>query len=99
MYGTDRLDEARIRFEQVPFADFQPGISSELLGADLKFFNIKSGGLSDAQSWLQQGWLVRMWSFSSGDVDYSQKQPNCPATDEPESSWYSNYLSTVGALR
>ena len=24
MYGTDRLDEARIRFEQVAFADFQP---------------------------------------------------------------------------
>ena len=99
MYGTDRIDEARIRFEQVAFSDFQPGNSSELLSAGLRFFNIKSGGMSDAQSWLQQGWLVRMWSFSSGDVDYSLKQPNCPATDEPESIWYANYLSTVGALR
>lgn len=99
MYGTGLIDEKRIRFGQVAFVDFQPGNSSELLSADLKFFNIKSGGLSEAQSWIQQGWLVRMWSFSAGDVDLAKHQPNCPATDEPDAVWYAKYLKDVGALR
>ena len=98
MYGTDGLNEGRIRYEQVAFVDYQPYNANELLSANLKFFNVKSGGMSEAQEWLNDGWLVRMWGFSSGDVQTSLRQPTCPATDEPGAIWYNTYLRDVGAL-
>jgi hypothetical protein len=98
MYTSGAASRERIRYEQLAFVDVQPINSGELLRADAKIFNIASGGLEEAQSWMAEGWLVRMYGFSSSDIDWGKRQPNCPATDSPESAWYQDYLKNAGVL-
>jgi len=98
-YGTHQVSEERIRYEQLAFVDYQPLNAVELLSGGILFYNTQSGGMADAQDWLNNGWLVRMWGFDQDDVDLNKKQPTCPATDDPKAVWYNTYLRDVGALR
>jgi hypothetical protein len=99
LYTSGSLEDARIRYQQLAFADVQSVNSGELLQSDAMVFNLASGGLEEAQSWRSDGWWVRLYGFAKSDVDLSKYQPNCPATDSPESTWYQDYLVAVDALK
>ena len=98
VYGTDSLLQGRIRFDQLAFVDHQPSNSDELRLGGARIYNVKSGAMGEVESWRKSGWMVRMWGFDRSDAQPEKTQPNCPATDEPASDWYLQYLSDVGAL-
>jgi hypothetical protein len=98
LYSSGTGHGGRIRYEQLAFVDYQPSNAGELLTGGTLIYNLASGGMEQAQGWLENGWLVRLWGFEQGDVDLAKRQPTCPATDDPHAGWYRIYLMDVGAL-
>ncbi len=100
LYSTDKVDQQRIRYEQVAFSEHQ-------LGGNLAFavdgapFYATNADNAFGRFWASikrfTGGIVRLWGFN--DASHKTTPPvNFPATDVPFQSWYVEYADEIGTV-
>jgi len=92
-YGTDRVPEARLTWEQLAFAEYQdPDKNTELRNQWFWAFPAKE--FDKVKEGRRMSRVVRGWDFDSSHVaQYSEIAPTFPATNEPYKSWYGAFLT------
>ncbi|NUR87985.1 MAG: hypothetical protein HOY71_28195 [Nonomuraea sp.] len=86
----------RIRYQQVAFDEFQQGNSAELAQGAL-FYAADAGESSFITQARRDGHLVRGWDFDSAG-DATDPLANYPATNHPYDAWYTDLLTSSGAV-
>ena len=97
LYSTSEVDVARIRYAQIAFIDTNWGDPDVLTEAS-KFRSFQSGERSQAEAWMDDGGIARMWKFDEGDADAMSVPIHFAATDEPLSDWYEAWATGAGAV-
>ncbi len=97
LYKTPSVAQARIRFTQVIFDEYQAGDAGELQEESL-FWAAPATNSSFIVSARQAGHVVRGWDFDSASLA-TNPLANYPASNVPYSDWYTKLLNDSGAVQ
>ena len=98
LYSTDAAPQARIRYPQRMFTEYQEGNPAELLQPQTRFFALEHGNPELCDEWERAGRVTRVWSFAEPDIVSGLVPPGFPATDTPSAAWYQDFCEAMGAV-
>jgi hypothetical protein len=96
--ATERVPDARVRFEQVAFVELQPGDPAALRDDGLRFAAAPAGDRDFAAEQLAAGRVVRLWGFDD-PAQTAGPTVQLPATDHPFAHWYRAFADRIRASR
>ena len=96
VYSSNVIERSPICYEQLAFVEYQAD-DDLVLGRGVRFTAADAGDETFLVNSRLSGRVTRAWQFLKPHLNMTPP-PNCPATDEPFSDWYTTYCQQIGVV-